>query len=379
MSVRHTVVFDPKGTDYHTFRIPVVISGPTADSSTEPLLLAFCEGRADSASDSGQIDVVLRRSEDGGNTWGDLQVVSSTPGMTCGNPVPLVDETSGAIVLITVRNPANVTEDQLRARGSESAARRRVWLQRSHDRGTTWSPATEITDQVSRDDWGWYATGPCHGITLRHSGRRNRMVVPANHTLRSATPKNLASGQDSGGHCFFSDDGGIQWHLGYVFDTLDDKINVNETCVVELADGKLIFNARNHCDTSPARVRAVSYDGGQSLTHPFNGCTGQFTPDIQGSVVTLDGRTILLSTPADPQRRRNLTVHSSDDGHTWLASTVIHPGPSGYSDLVELASDRVGVLFEAGDTDYREQIRFATIPAPHVQRASAPQSTGGPR
>lgn len=45
---------------YHTFRIPSLIV------STKGTVLAFAEGRKESSSDTGDIDLVMRRSEDGG-------------------------------------------------------------------------------------------------------------------------------------------------------------------------------------------------------------------------------------------------------------------------------------------------------------------------
>ena len=69
------------------FRIPSVVA-------RRALMLAFCEGRLHGSGDAGEIEVVLRRSLDGGRTWLPLQVVSAVPGMTCGNPVPVIDPVS---------------------------------------------------------------------------------------------------------------------------------------------------------------------------------------------------------------------------------------------------------------------------------------------
>ena len=48
--------------DYHTYRIPSLLLAANGD------ILAFCEGRTNSASDRGKIDILIRRSSDGGIT-----------------------------------------------------------------------------------------------------------------------------------------------------------------------------------------------------------------------------------------------------------------------------------------------------------------------
>jgi len=56
---------------YNTFRIPALFETQSG------VLLAFAEGRVNSASDTGNIDMVLRRSLDSGRTWLPYQVVWS--------------------------------------------------------------------------------------------------------------------------------------------------------------------------------------------------------------------------------------------------------------------------------------------------------------
>ena len=48
---------------YHTYRIPAVIRNRKGD------LLAFCEGRRGGSGDSGDIDLLMKRSNDGGASW----------------------------------------------------------------------------------------------------------------------------------------------------------------------------------------------------------------------------------------------------------------------------------------------------------------------
>jgi sialidase-1 len=349
VEITPVVVFDPAGSGYHTFRIPaVVVRGE--------LVLAFAEGRLHGPGDAGEIELVLRRSLDGGRTWLPLQVVSAVAGKTCGNPAPVIDPASGDIVLVTVENGADAVEMSL-ARGTDPESGRRVFVQRSSDDGATWSPTAEITAQVKPSDWGWYATGPCHAIALR-SGR---IVVPANHSFVPSEPVDDLI-RLNGGHCIYSDDGGHTWSVGFVDRNDGPEINANETTVAELPDGRLYFNARNHRGTGPARVHAWSADGGVTLEAPYAGIPEITAPGIQGSVITLPDGRLLLSTPVNPTSRRELTIFVSEDsGQTWTPVLVVHEGMAGYSDLVLQPDGSVGIFYEAGETSSFATLRFATF------------------
>src|SRR5437763_14540636 len=70
---------------YHTYRIPALLTTPKGT------LLAFCEGRKNSSSDSGDIDVLLRRSHDNGKTWSAVQKLADMGADTIGNPTPVFE------------------------------------------------------------------------------------------------------------------------------------------------------------------------------------------------------------------------------------------------------------------------------------------------
>src|SRR5262249_44999576 len=101
-----TVPFRAGQDGYAGFRTPAVLAtgaGP---------LLASCEGRVDSSADHGHIDIVLKRSTDGGRTWGALQVAASNGENLAGNPAPVVLDT-GRILLVHIRAAASATEDAI--------------------------------------------------------------------------------------------------------------------------------------------------------------------------------------------------------------------------------------------------------------------------
>ncbi|HMI03396.1 MAG TPA: sialidase family protein, partial [Pedobacter sp.] len=183
---------------YACFRIPALLTTP------DNILLAFAEARRMNCGDAGDIDLVLKRSADGGKTWSAMQVVWSDSTNTCGNPVPILDRSNGRIVLVSTWNRGTDHEKQIMERSSKDG--RHIYVLTSDDEGKSWSPAREITSSVKMDNWTWYATGPCHGLQIAKGKYAGRLVVPINH-IESGPNQNYA-------HIIYSDDHGKSWNLG---------------------------------------------------------------------------------------------------------------------------------------------------------------------
>ena len=349
---------------YHTFRIPALL--PTPDGS----LLAFSEGRRASRSDSGEIDLVVKRSTDAGLTWSDPVVAWGDGANTCGNPCPVIDRRTGRILLPMTWNPGSDHGRELH--NGTGTGTRRVFLCHSDDDGRSWSAAREITDQAKRDDWWWYATGPGVAIQVRNGEHAGRIVVPANHTSEA---------DGYGAHAILSDDGGESWSRSSVIAPA-----CNESQVVELTDGRLMMNSRNQSFTNEERTGyraiALSSDGGETWTSPRpDAHLGD--PQVQASLIRYSwpdedgtGR-LLFSNPAPPVsrergRRIRMTVRSSsDDGRTWSAGRLVHEGPAAYSSLARLPDGQVGLLYEAGERGPYEAIWLARFPLGWLESGSA--------
>ncbi|MFF4042783.1 exo-alpha-sialidase [Streptomyces sp. NPDC001816] len=338
---------------YASFRIPAVVA------THKGTLLAFCEGRVDSAADHGHIDIVLKRSTDGGRTWGPLRVAASNGKNLAGNPAPVVLDT-GRILLVHVRAAAAATEAAILRGQISDADGRRVWVQHSDDDGATWSRAKEITAQVKKPGWRWYATTPGHALQLR-SGR---VLVPGNHTLPPIGTDTGAEARYNSGHCLLSDDRGETWYLGYLDENTDGYINVNETTAAELPDGRVYFNTRNDSPSPGNRADAHSRDGGRTLVKPFRPQAGLTTPVCEASVLQLrDPDLLLFSAPADPAARALMTLRASGDGGTtWRKALSVDGLPAAYSDLVRVDRGTVGLLYETGDFSAYETITFRRVP-----------------
>ncbi|MGQ4385123.1 sialidase family protein [Streptomyces sp. SAS_270] len=348
-----TIPFRAGREGYASFRIPAVVVTHTG------ALLAFCEGRVDSARDYGNIDIVLKRSTDGGRTWGPLQAAARNGDNLAGNPAPVVLDT-GRVLLVHVRSAATASEDLLLRGKVKDADGRRVWVQHSDDDGVTWSNPKEITKQVKKPGWRWYATTPGHALQLT----TGRVVVPGNHTLPPTGTDNGTEPQYNSGHCLLSDDRGETWSLGYLDENTNGYVNVNETTAAELPDGRVYFNTRTDSPSPGTRADAYSTDGGRTLVKPFRPQAGLAGPVVQGSVLQLrDPDLLLYSGPADPATRALMTVRAStDSGITWRTAHTVDGLPAAYSDLVRVDATTVGLLHESGDFGAYETIAFRRIP-----------------
>src|ERR1051325_7138337 len=160
-----TLLFDSGKDGYKRYRIPALI---TTKNGT---VLAFCEGRKAGGGLTGDIDLVLKRSRDGGKTWGPLEGVRFGNGHTLGNPCPVVDQKDGTIWLPPTRSDGDATEDAI---VNGKARPTRVLVTFSTDDGKSWAPFLDISDTCRQSNWTWYGTGPGVGIQLKNG----RLAIP---------------------------------------------------------------------------------------------------------------------------------------------------------------------------------------------------------
>ncbi|MGW1377803.1 exo-alpha-sialidase [Streptomyces sp. NPDC002446] len=360
---------------YFCFRIPAVVQ------SARGTLLAFAEGRRHDCGDSGDIDLVLKRSTDGGRTWGPLQVINRGNGDTHGNPAPVVDRRTGRIVLAETYNKGR--DDGL---SCDVPCDRTPHLQYSDDDGATWSRPRDLTPSIRPAQWNsWYATGPVHGIQLAHGRHTGRLVFGINS-------ESYADDRVTANHAALvhSDDGGATWKVG-ALDTWPIATDgtfrqkPSEMTLLERSDGSIYVNGREQDGTDLGhRTAAVSRDGGDSFAAPFRALPDLYAPMVQSSALRLPhpragrGRT-LFAAPADPDRRRTMTIRSSwDEGRTWEGvdrGARVTTDWSGYSDLVAISPDVTGLMYEGGTADARDEIRFARFTEDWLGPRRAPDPT----
>ena len=335
-------LFESGSNGYNTFRIPAII---TTKNGT---ILAFAEGRKNTSSDTGDIDLVMKRSEDKGKTWSDLAVIWDDDENVCGNPAPVQDARTGNIFLLSTWNLGSDHEPMIIDQTSKDT--RRIYLLVSSDDGLTWSLPDEITPSVKLENWTWYATGPCHGIQLREGENKGRLIIPCDH-IEAVTGKYFS-------HIIYSDNSGKTWNLGGT--TPQDK--VNESTVAELPGGRLMLNMRNYDRTQKNRKVSFSNDGGLIWSN-ISPDPVLIEPICQASLLFIpSSKKLLFCNPASEDKREKMTLRiSNDEGKTWMVTKVLYEGPAAYSDMTSLNNGELACLYEAGEQSPYEGIVFRKV------------------
>ena len=261
--------------------------------------------------------VKVRRSEDGGRTWGAEITVGK--GFMAGGAT--VNETNGDILAFVEKHhpPAPLT------------------VYRSKDHGKSWSPMEVVIRPDTNGNVPSLHMNEA-GITLRHGRHAGRIIRAARHYAgrnhRSNWPKHYTT-------AIYSDDGGKTWDTSKPF----AEMGTGEAAIAELSDGRLYYNSRAHWnkDKPPLRRRcARSADGGRTWTGwqivnvlpdgPQNtnyGCMGGLTR------LPIEGKDILLYSNCDsPGGRKGGTVWASlDGGRTWPVKRLVYKDSFAYSSL----------------------------------------------
>lgn len=266
----------------------------------------------------------VRRSTDGGRTWGP-EIVVAAPGFHGGGA--LVDETTGEVlVFVEEKHPPSP-----------------LTVYRSADHGATWARKVVVVEKDAQGNVP--SMHMCEaGSTLRHGPSPGRLIRPARVYQRP------------GGYntAIYSDDGGATWRPSAPF----PDSGTGEGAVAELSSGRVYYSSRKHyfpsgefrhqrhfawSDDGGATWRDLGasevlpdgprYRGAERRGANYNGHFGMMCGLVRLPVA---GRDVLLYSNADTpgHERVRMTVWASfDGGKTWPVKRLVFDGPSAYSSL----------------------------------------------
>lgn len=370
---------------YLTCRIPgIVVTGKGS-------ILTYCEGRRGTRGDWADIDLLYRRSSDGGQTWSPLRQLVRLPEPQPRNPRRLTLAPEMGPTILNARTYHNCIMIPDRDTGAIHCLfcvdYWRCFYMRSDDDGVTFSAPREITDVIAgyRQQgvaWRIVGNGCGHGIQLE------------NGRLVEALWLSDSSQANGGGHrpgntgVIYSDDHGATWKIGrWVIRNSAEFPNPSETCAVQLSDGRVLFSTRVE-GPRYRRVITTASDVAGAWSQPRYD-PNLYEPWCEASLLRIGGASehgpsqILFCNPdsesdsiaakggigGKSRPRRNLTVRlSCDDCQTWPFAKVIDPGVAGYNDLAMLPDHTYLCLYERGSTN-GSQTANAALTLVHFDRA----------
>ena len=341
------------------YRQPFLVVTPTA-------LLAFVEGRPGISYCSGttwpdtpDFPILLRRSLDGGASWGSV-----------------VNVTRGDLDFLTAVYDSVVDRVILLVQQGDSGVIKLV----SSDAGLTWSPPEVVPLAVS--GFASIIPGVGHGLQIDAArcldpscfGLAGRLVMPFVATRVGPVSNDTACGTCATA-LVVSDDHGETWSLAAV----SEQNGSREAALVQLDSsafgtlGAVIFaTERNLGNATGTRLHAISTDGGRTFGRVGSDLslpdvvTGNWTGVVAGLVAFRHSASaspvLVFSAPAAEGQRANLSMwQSRDNGATWAGMGTIWQGPAAYSDLVQIDAQRVGLVFEGGADEFAEGVFFAAF------------------
>lgn len=349
--IERSLVYRPGDYGSKFYRIPGIITAK--DGS----LVTVADKRIEHNGDlPAKIDVVSRRSTDGGKTWSDYVTVAEHNEIGgCGDPALVLDEKTGDILAI-FSNGSGVWQD----------TPAHISVARSKDNGQTWGPMTDINPQILTRDPNGSQPIKCKAA-FATSGRALQL---ADGRIMFALVTRDIDGPTGKVWVVYSDDGGYNWQVSKTPGIADAG---NEAKLVELADGKLILSIRvNPRDRrfSNRRIFAYSDDRGETWSDP-EPIYELIEPGCNGDIIryTANGKDILLqSIPDSPDKRENVAIFASDDGgKTWPYKKTVCTAPSAYSSMTVMPDGRVGILTEESQNGhYSYSLWFTAIPIEEI-------------
>jgi len=344
INAQYQTLFQSGDLGYECFRIPAMVG---SDSK----LYAFAEGRKGGCGDFGDVDILLRTSSDGGESWTEPQVVVDNANLQAGNPTPVIDILNpeypeGRLMLFY--NTGTQSEWETRS----GNGRRKAFYKFSSDFGLSWSESMDISNEVHFDrfsmiafnDARTFALGPGHAIQLATGSKKGRIYLPANHSLGDPQ-ENFADYRSYG---IYSDDFGKSWKVSE-----DLPIpSSNEAMAVELPENELLLLIRMQNNRDHSKMIARSLDNGSSWKE-YDLVPELTSPVCQSSIIYIpESGDLYHLGPASTEKREQLTLwRSSDRGRNWSVLEIIEPGFAAYSDIIQLSNTELGVLYESDDYD----------------------------
>ena len=312
------------------YRIPAIVTASNGD------LIAAIDERVPSCGDlmwSRDINIVLRRSQDNGVSWSEIERVLDFPdGQSASDPSMILDAMTGVVFLFYNYMDLDKEKDVYY-----------LHFIKSIDNGNTWSAPIDITGEISRPEWH-------NDFKFITSGRGLQ--------TRSGKLVHCLVNLDNGMHIFGSDDHGESWYL------IETPIKpANESKIIELSDGTWMVNSR----VQGQGYRHVHRSADEGQTWISLPDTSLIDPSCNASIINYsdpgaekESNILLFSNARSKNGRMNMSVRmSTDNGVSWSQGKTIYPGSSAYSSMTVMQNGAIGLFFEKDNYTQNTFVSFS--------------------
>ncbi len=333
-----------------TLERPRHSEGDLIELKNGDLMLVWSEFHTGKAQDWQPSRISAKVSNDLGKTWGPTRVLVERN--------PKLNHPTSNVSLIYATNG-----DLLMAHTETLSSEHTVYsmvLRRSKDHGETWSQPLRISPD----------NGNAHHVNngCFRKLSTGRLILPSREYIDGVRWP----------YALYSDDDGFTWQAGVhvpdpgLSEELKRVQNVNEPCIEELPDGRLLMTMRSFAG---GQFFSYSDDGGQTWTKPrLSPLRGINSP---ATIRRVPGTSDILAV-WNYNFGARAPLHSaisSDGGKTWRHLKLIEASPYYYCDYVSVTfvGDRVVLTYESGplmialqkleiDTDSASGMRVTILP-----------------
>jgi len=351
------------------YAIPNIVSTPKGT------ILCISTARLGDNHDWGNIQqAVVSISNDNGKSWALPKVIAAIDNWTVRQTSAIVDPEDGKIMVFGHKSPLLNSDGERMSETWKIKFPEKTkelgagyFYVESFDEGLTWSEMIDIDLPYAPHD---------PGIVLKKGKYKGRYVLPARTVIGTEFDwNNLYNG------VLISDDKGNTWRAGGLTQSF-----VGEACVVELSDGRVYVNSRNHAENFGIRNHAISSDGGETFAE-FGDDPELIEPTCDAGMVNYTdpdkGEVILFCNPAvkatkrwDGSSRRRMSVKASfDDTQTWPINKLVFEGPSAYSGITVGNDGMIFLVYEhagIGSNDSRQNLSVASFNMAWLEQEEIP-------
>jgi len=340
------------------YAIPNIVATPKGT------VLCIATARLGDNHDWGNIqEAVVSISSDNGKSWTTPKTIASIDNWTVRQTSAIVDPNDGKIMVFGHKSPLLNSEGERMSETWKIKFPEKTknlgagyFYVESFDEGKTWSEMIDMDLPYAPHD---------PGIVLTKGNYNGRYILPARTVVGTEFDwNNLYNG------VLISDDKGKTWRAGGL-----TQSHVGEACVVELSDGRVYLNSRNHANNFGIRNHAISSDGGETFTE-FGDDPELIEPTCDAGMVNFTdpdkGHIILFCNPAvkaikrwDGASRRRMSVKASfDNANFWPINKLVFEGSSAYSGIIVGMNGMIHLVYEhagIGSKDSRQNLSVASF------------------